>query len=97
MMKMPKITQCDVNECAYNTNNICHALAITVGDGTHPRCDTFCEMAAMHAGDKRATGNVGACKITICKFNEKLECQASSIRVSHHSKNCADCMTFEKT
>ena len=95
MMKMPKVQQCEASECAYNNQNACHALAITVGDGTHPRCDTFCE-SSKHGGDDGSTGQVGACKVDICKFNQALECSAPSITVKHHDGNCADCSTFQK-
>ncbi len=40
-MKMPQVTECEMSECAYNKDNACHAMAITIGDGAHPRCDTF--------------------------------------------------------
>lgn len=93
-MDMPKVSKCDVQECAYNANSKCHALAITVGDGTHPRCDTF-TTASSHGGDKAAVGKVGACKVELCEFNKSLECTARSIQVAHHMGTCADCQTFE--
>ncbi len=40
--KMPKVSECSVDSCAYNTQKSCHAIAITVGDpGGDPACDTF--------------------------------------------------------
>jgi hypothetical protein len=37
-----KVERCEVSRCAYNLDNQCHAIAITVGgDAAHPRCDTF--------------------------------------------------------
>lgn len=94
MTKMPQISQCDVEECAYNKSSKCHALAVTIGDGGHPRCDTFTS-GGQHGGDPSASGQVGACKVSTCKFNKSLECSAASIRVGHHKQSCADCQTFQ--
>jgi hypothetical protein len=30
-MEIPKVLSCSVNECAFNSNKECHALAINVG------------------------------------------------------------------
>ena len=30
-MEMPVVTECAVEDCAYNRDHACHALAITVG------------------------------------------------------------------
>jgi hypothetical protein len=51
-MDMPKIERCRVTECCYNLDEMCHALAITVGGaGDHPACDTYCDLAA-NGGDR---------------------------------------------
>lgn len=92
-MKMPQITECDVSECAYNKDSMCHALAVTIGDDAHPRCDTFLS-AAQRGGDTGWIGQVGACKVESCKYNKGFECSATSIRVAHHQTSCADCQTF---
>lgn len=94
MMDMPKVSQCDVADCAYNESDHCHALAITIGDQSHPMCDTFVE-AGMHGGDESAVAQVGACKVSTCKFNKSLECSASSITVGRHGQACGDCQTFQ--
>jgi len=40
-MDMPKILECNASPCAYNSDNKCHAFAITVGGGSKcPMCDT---------------------------------------------------------
>ena len=49
-MEMPKVRKCEVADCAYNMDSTCHAMAITVGDGMRPRCDTFCQ-SVMKGGD----------------------------------------------
>lgn len=92
-MDMPKVTQCDVTQCAYNQNKKCHALAITVGDGAHPHCDTFCE-TSKKGGDSGATAGVGACKVVECRYNQQLECRASGIRVGYLIDE-VDCQTYE--
>jgi hypothetical protein len=93
-MNMPKVKKCDVKQCCYNSNNICHALAINVGGSATPRCDTYTTTCKSKAGDSGATATVGACKVSGCRYNMNLECQASEISVSK-GKDPADCITFE--
>jgi len=91
-MNMSKIKSCEVTDCAFNRSRACHALAITVGDASHPRCDTFMKSASK-GGDIASTGSVGACKIDSCKFNKSLECSSKDISVGLHQGH-ADCKTF---
>ncbi|MBI5562506.1 MAG: DUF1540 domain-containing protein [Deltaproteobacteria bacterium] len=91
---MSKILSCSVKECAYNVNDKCHTLAITVGDGSHPACDTYCySKNQAKGGAPDVTGGVGACKTDACKFNKSFECAASGINVGPHGGH-ADCRTF---
>ena len=92
-MKMAKVNKCEVSDCVYNTDNHCHALAITVGDGDDPMCDTFCQ-SSTKGGDADELAGVGACKVSNCKFNKQFECDAPEIIVSYHEQK-PDCMTFE--
>ncbi len=92
-MDVPKIGHCDAENCAYNRDKQCHAIAITVGDQTHPKCDTFME-SPHKGGDSSATGTVGACKVSICEYNEMLECHAPQIEVDLHN-HAAECATFQ--
>lgn len=92
-MDMPDVTRCDVEQCAYNRDQQCHALAITIGDQTHPMCDTFFQ-SSQKGGAAQQHAGVGACKVSQCIHNDSFECQASGITVSH-DKDDADCMTFE--
>ena len=92
-MEMPKVVRCEVNDCAYNTDNCCHALAITVGDDVHPRCDTFCH-SMMKGGERGVVAGVGACKVYSCAYNSDLECSSPEICVGYKSQE-ADCLTFE--
>ncbi|HLP97370.1 MAG TPA: DUF1540 domain-containing protein [Sideroxyarcus sp.] len=91
-IEMPTVAQCAVSDCAYNQNSNCHARAITIGDATHPGCDTFMK-GAQHAKSIKQIAGIGACKTGTCKFNEDLECVADSIQVSM-VHNQANCMTF---
>lgn len=91
-MQMPKVQECDVDQCAYNTDGKCHALAITIGDGENPMCDTFCQSSSK-GGVKGSTAGVGACKVTACRHNQMLECSAKRISVGWEGQQ-ADCLTF---
>ena len=92
-MEMPKIIDCNATVCAYNKENQCHALAITVGDGNCPMCDTGI-ITDKKGGVADTTGKVGACKEDQCRFNAAFECNAPGIHVALHS-NHADCSTFK--
>jgi hypothetical protein len=91
-MTMPKIADCKVAECSYNKNKQCHTLAITVGDGNCPKCDTFTKLGKK-GGDPEMIAGVGSCRADNCKYNRSLECTAASIHVGMHSGH-ADCTTF---
>jgi hypothetical protein len=91
-MDMSMIMKCTTANCAYNAGGICHTLAITVGP--HAECNTFVHASA-RGGFKDIKGGIGACLAADCKFNEKLECKASSVNVAGHEKH-ADCETFVK-
>lgn len=90
---MPNVKACAVTECAYNANKLCHARAITVGDGTHPMCDTYFKSPGGRSHDIAIMAGVGACKISACQFNQDFECQAAGVDVGKHQGH-ADCITF---
>lgn len=92
-MDMSRIAKCTVEQCAYNREQQCHALAITVGDEKTPLCDTFLP-SQQKGGDAANTGKVGACKVSMCRYNESLECNAGKIEVGTR-QNTAYCLTFE--
>ena len=93
-MEMPKIQRCSAMECAYNSEGVCHAIAITVGDALHARCDTFFRRE-LKGGVRDMTGGVGACKMEECWFNKDLECSASSVNIGLQEGH-AECMTFTR-
>jgi len=92
-MNISKVTKCDVAECAYNTEHGCHTPAITIGDASNPRCDTFCK-SMVHGGETKCHATVGACKVAACSHNTELECQAPEISVGYQQKDPV-CMTFK--
>lgn len=91
--EMPEVLDCEAEDCVYNKNAQCHAMAINVG-GNEPCCDTY-STGASKAGYEDSIGKVGACKVQSCIYNDSLECNApQGIRVkvvSHH----ADCATYQ--
>lgn len=93
-IQAPKVLDCSVTECSYNTNKACHAIAITVGDTTCAMCDTYFN-SSEKGGAMDVTGSVGACKENDCKFNRSLECSAPGIHVANHMGH-ADCSTYSR-
>lgn len=89
--QMPCVSECAISECAYNSDKACHAIAITIGDGDSPMCDTFFK-SSRHGGTIETAG-VGACKVSACSHNTDFECTAASIRVGQ-AQSLGKCMTF---
>jgi hypothetical protein len=87
---LPTVQECSVGSCSYNSDSSCHAGAITIA-GDHAHCGTFVEIS-FRAGVDR-TGMVGACHRSECRYNEKLECTAASVRVGAGA-DVADCLTY---
>lgn len=93
-MKMTRVKRCEASECAYNADNQCHTLAITVGhDAAHPMCDTFCT-SSVKGGDGNIKAGVGACKVSSCSFNTALECHSPEVQIGRQG-NEVDCLTFK--
>jgi hypothetical protein len=93
-MRMPEVSECTVTECAYNTDQNCHAMAITIGeDPDDPTCDTYFE-SDIHGGVQDVIAGVGACKASDCQHNDSFECTAPSIQVGFRQDQ-VDCLTFE--
>ena len=90
-MNMTAISKCNMSTCAYNKEGACHTLGITVGP--HAECNTYVH-ASSRGGFPDIKGGIGACTASSCKFNEKLECQASQVDVDVDAKH-ADCKTFQ--
>ncbi len=95
-MNLPIIMECDATECVYNNRLQCHAAAITVGNGVTPHCDTFF-VASGKGGIQDVRGEVGACRVSGCRYNKAFECTAADgIRVGHRGHE-VDCLTFATT
>ncbi|MDD2485071.1 MAG: DUF1540 domain-containing protein [bacterium] len=90
MPRLPRIKECDVIDCFYNTDKLCHASAITVGSPC-PKCDTY--LSSSEHGKPADMGQVGACHEDDCRFNHELTCHAQEIVVGHHQRH-ADCFTY---
>jgi len=90
-MNMVSISKCNMSTCAYNVDGACHTLAITVGP--HAECNIYVH-ASSGGGFPEVKGGIGACTASGCKFNDKLECQASKVDVAVDAKH-ADCKTFQ--
>ena len=89
---LPPVSQCQVEKCFYNINQLCHAPAINVGGEMHPACDTFIQRTEhIH---RQNTALVGACHTSECRYNNDLTCSATGIVVTEHAGH-ADCGTFE--
>lgn len=89
---MPIVSECTAISCAYNKLGACHARAITVGDLTNPRCDTFFENQ-IHTLERNKMAGVGACKVGACQHNVDFECSAMKIEVGV-TQDQVKCLTF---
>ena len=92
-MEMSKVMKCEIRDCAYNMANSCHTMAITIGNSSSPKCDTFCK-SSMKGGDTSCLAGVGACKTSSCRYNNNLECGAQGISIGYKGQE-ADCLTFQ--
>ena len=93
-MEMPKVMECGAADCAYNSNHQCHALAINVSTGSHARCNTYLAVAEK-GGDSQTMGKVGACQVSECIHNDRLECMASEgIKIGYSHGQEINCLTF---
>lgn len=91
-MNMTAISKCNMASCAYNKDDSCHTLGITVGP--HTECNTYVH-ASRRGGFAEIKGGVGACMASNCRFNKKLECQADKVDIVIDDKH-ADCQTFQR-
>ena len=90
-MNMASFSKCNQSTCAYNKDESCHTLGITVGP--HAECNTYVH-ASSKGGFPDVKSGIGACTASSCKYNDKLECQASKVDVAVDAMH-ADCKTFQ--
>ena len=88
---MPGVSECTIDECAYNISKSCHAMAITIGDGDRAMCDTF--FKSMVRGGAKESAGVGACKVVACRHNRDSARGATGIQVGN-LKTHGNCLTF---
>ena len=92
---MPSISKCEEEDCTYNQQKSCHAIAINVGDpGGCAMCDTFFK-GSQKGGNQSVIGSVGACKEGDCTFNTMFVCSAESISIMQHGGH-PDCATYQR-
>lgn len=84
------ITTCAATACAFNKDQGCTALAVTVGGAATAACTTFAELD-VRAGLGDAQGQVGACHRVDCVHNAELLCGATGIEVA----DTAACVTYQ--
>ena len=89
-MEITKVAQCDMFTCAYNRDQMCHTVGITVGP--HAECNTYVHGSPQ--GFPEVVAGIGACLASNCKFNKNLECQAPKVDIINHDRH-ADCETFQ--
>lgn len=93
-MKEAKIKDCVFAGCSYNENEMCYAPGIAIGDGDHPRCDTFVEgKTKVKGGDIKTMGKVQSCQVKKCSNNVSLKCTADNVTVGFHEQH-PYCLTF---
>lgn len=90
-----KVLKCAMDECAYNVEGMCHAVAMNVGNGYCPRCETFNSASGSGRGeDTGRSAEVGACKVSSCLYNVGMDCQADGIVIDGLGSE-PQCMTFQ--
>lgn len=90
---VPEVKMCNVNQCFYNSDGMCCAHAITVGSD-QPICETY--MQAMSHTDRCGQGEVGACHVSKCAYNDGMFCHACSDIEVMKSGDTALCATFRQ-
>lgn len=87
------VNKCAATDCAFNDNQTCRALAITVGEPSAHSCATY-EPRQPKGGHRMTVANVGACKASNCVNNENLTCKAAQVMVGLEGGQVR-CLTFE--
>ena len=90
-----KVNACTVTDCAYNANESCHALAITIDNPSPATCATYTPKAeGKRGGAEMTVANIGACKAANCVHNEALTCQAGEVKIGMQDGKVS-CLTFK--
>jgi hypothetical protein len=95
-MKPVKVTKCKISGCAYNVDGLCHAPAISIGQGRRPICHTFGQ--ATKNGQTVNTGSIAdveACGMSSCIYNACLKCQSQEILIDYREQQ-PQCVIFQQ-
>lgn len=88
---VPEVKRCSVSQCFYNLVDGCQAHAITVGSDK-PMCETFAQSESQV--NKKGAGEVGACHVKQCAYNDGMFCHSCDDIVVGWSADGAMCNTF---
>ena len=92
-ISMALVSECNVGECGYNKDSHCHAKAITIGDLSTSKCNTFMDSIS-HDVDPSIRAGVGACKTNSCEHNQNFECTSDQVSVGMINY-VVNCLTFK--
>jgi hypothetical protein len=90
---VPEVRMCNAEQCFYNSDGRCCAHSITVGSD-QPLCETF--MQSSSHTDRCGQGEVGACHISRCVFNDNMFCHACDDIEVQASGEMAMCATYSE-
>ncbi len=99
-MEMSKILFCDMESCAYNRQQKCHASSVKIGhphegcDLAHPMCDSYTKSSEKMPVSNRAV--IELCNEDCCSYNKMYQCTAAGISVAYHREH-PDCRTFSRS
>jgi hypothetical protein len=94
VIEMPRVSQCGVEGCVYNSQKRCHEKAITVGDFLSPECDTYLPGSG-HVTQIKTDAGVGACKVIGCEFNTDYECSRNEVQLGHQ-EGMVRCLSYQE-
>lgn len=95
-MSVTTVNSCKVSSCVFNSDEACHALAITIDDPSPTTCGTYkARVGDDVAGATAQVANVGACKAASCKHNKNLLCTAGQVTVGMKGDTIS-CLSYEE-
>ena len=96
MAQVATVNQCTVASCVFNSNDQCHALAITIDEPSPANCETYKPRSGSETGGiETQVANIGACKATSCVHNKDLMCHAEKVKISMKDDQVS-CMTYSE-
>lgn len=90
-MEMIQILKCDMSDCEYNIDNLCHTIGVNISE--RAECQTYIQ-GKNKRGFQEVKGGIGACHTANCEFNVEHECRArDGIKLAVNRKK-ARCETY---